>query len=74
MKNKEERIKSTAPRQLHHRHTTKMNDSKTQAEADSDSPIDSSLKRGKQLFLTSKKIISQKVDYRKLPIANGACL
>ena len=69
MKNKEERIKSTAQpsitppthtRQLHHRHTTKMNDSKIQAEADSDSSIDSALKREKQLFLTSKKYIFTK--------------
>ena len=47
-------------RQLHHRHTTKMNDSKIQAEADSDSSIDSALKREKQLFLTSKKYIFTK--------------
>ena len=60
MGNKEERIKSTAPRQLHHRHTTKMNDSKTQAEADGDSSIDSASKREKQLFLTSKKYIFTK--------------
>ena len=45
MGNKKERIKSTAPRQLHHGHTsitppTKMNDSKIQAEADSDSSIE----------------------------------
>ena len=46
--------------QLHHRHTTKMNDSKIQAEADSDSSIDSALKREKQLFLTSKKYIFTK--------------
>ena len=60
MKHKEERIKSTAQRQLHHRHTTKMNDSKTQAEADGDSSIDSASKREKQLFLTSKKYIFTK--------------
>ena len=60
MKHKEERIKSTAHRQLHHRHTTKMNDSKTQAEADGDSSIDSASKREKQLFLTSKKYIFTK--------------
>ena len=37
-----------------------MNDSKIQAEADNDSSIDSALKRGKQLFLTSKKYIFTK--------------
>ena len=50
----------THNRQLHHRHTTKMNDSKTQAEADGDSSIDSASKREKQLFLTSKKYIFTK--------------
>ena len=65
MKHKEERIKSTAHRQLHHRHTTKMNDSKTQAEADGDSSIDSASKREKQLFLTSKKYIFHKKSTTK---------
>ena len=37
-----------------------MNDSKIQAETDSDSSIDSALKREKKLFLTSKKYIFTK--------------
>ena len=39
-------------RQLHHRHTTKMNDSKIQTEADSDSSMDTN-------------IFSQKIDYKE---------
>ena len=54
-----------ARRQSYHRHTTKMHDSKIQAEAAGDFVDRKFIGEEEKIFLARKNIFSQKIDYKK---------